>query len=209
MLVLRPGRSQRAGIRLTVRVLRPILASPMGGSRRLTSMQRFVLLAICCLVAACTTLTDRGSGSNRSSTSPSSTPRIEASIISISCCLAPGVLRRRPPTTRSNSTATKPLPYLPSVWKQGTREADPRFPPRSPNEPFRLDADSKPRAPLLSQRRTNRRRPQHRRHSLERTRSQSDDPPAFRVFPGAGVTSSGPRITSSAVLETGSHQPRE
>src|SRR5881296_4116045 len=34
----------------------------------------------------------------------------------------------------------KALPYLPPVWRQGTRELDPRFPQQLPNGPFRLDA---------------------------------------------------------------------
>jgi phospholipase C len=34
----------------------------------------------------------------------------------------------------------KPLPHLPPIWKQGTREPDPRFPQQLPNRPFRLDA---------------------------------------------------------------------
>src|SRR6266511_4282994 len=33
-----------------------------------------------------------------------------------------------------------PLSHLPPVWKQGTREPDPRFPGQLPNGPFRLDA---------------------------------------------------------------------
>ncbi len=33
-----------------------------------------------------------------------------------------------------------PLAHLPPVWKQGTREPDPRFPRQLPNGPFRLDA---------------------------------------------------------------------
>src|SRR5690242_4619354 len=33
-----------------------------------------------------------------------------------------------------------PMPHLPPVWKQGTREPDPRFPEQLLNEPFRLDA---------------------------------------------------------------------
>jgi len=33
-----------------------------------------------------------------------------------------------------------PLAHLPPVWKQGTREPDPRFPRALPNGPFRLDA---------------------------------------------------------------------
>jgi acid phosphatase len=33
-----------------------------------------------------------------------------------------------------------PLAHLPPVWKEGTREPDPRFPRQLPNGPFRLDA---------------------------------------------------------------------
>src|SRR5437899_7889910 len=32
-----------------------------------------------------------------------------------------------------------PLPHLPTIWKPGTHEADPRFPAQLPNGPFRLD----------------------------------------------------------------------
>ena len=102
-----------------------------------------VLLAagVCGLVLACTTLRPGGSGLER----------IEHVVVIYAenrsfdhlYGLFPGAEGIAQATAEQTTQVDRddtPLPHLPPVWKQGTREPDPRFPQRLPNRPFRLDA---------------------------------------------------------------------
>lgn len=110
-------------------------------SFRVNSMQRLLRIGVCALVAACATVGPTGSGLEK----------IEHIIVIYAENRsfdhlyglfpgADGIARATAGQTIQLDRDDKPLPYLPPVWKQGTREPDPRFPRQLPNEPFRLDA---------------------------------------------------------------------
>ena len=110
-------------------------------SFRVNSMQRLLRIGVCALAAACATVGPTGSGLEK----------IEHIIVVYAENRsfdhlyglfpgADGIAQATAGQTIQLDRDDKPLSYLPPVWKQGTREPDPRFPRQLPNAPFRLDA---------------------------------------------------------------------
>jgi acid phosphatase len=110
-------------------------------SFRVNSMQCLLRIGVCAFVAACATVGPTGSGLEK----------IEHIIVVYAENRsfdhlyglfpgADGIAQATAGQTIQLDRDDKPLSYLPPVWKQGTREPDPRFPRQLPNAPFRLDA---------------------------------------------------------------------
>src|SRR5437762_10361454 len=112
----------------------------MGDVSMLTRLQRFLLIAICCLVAACAMVTPRGSG----------IATIEHIVVIYAenrsfdhlYGLFPGAdgIADAPAAQYTQLDHDgKPLAHLPPVWTADGKP-DSRFPTTLPNRPFRIDA---------------------------------------------------------------------